>query len=259
MTLTQAPADQVGVTPAATEDTMLLAEEMDRMTLQIGLVGRDGIMLASDRLVNVIEGDAATLSMRSKFFFNDDVVCCWSGDSVARRAANYVRDLSWAQNNTRDRDLRSCADRAWSHHFGDTFVPEITQRMQRKVLVAFTADCSLWELNLSASSLTERVQDKTVAGSARTTVRHLINNYVPPASQPVSRLVVIAAHAILMGHREQNSDIAGLEVAIIRRGESPQFLTDYQERELERISTDIHDLLGRELLREFELRPAPAR
>ena len=224
------------------------------MTLQIGLVGSDGIVLASDRLVNVYEGGDYTLSLRSKFYSNDGVVCCWSGDAVARHAAAYVSDSEWSDTD-RDKQLRSCSDRAWQLQFGTLKVPMVQQMTRRKLLVAFPSDCSLWEVELSDSSLAERVLDKTVAGSDRTTIKHLINNYVPRDSVSVDRLVLIAAHAILIGHREQNGDIDGLQVSIIKKGEPPLFLSTEQENELIKRSSAIHNLLSEQLLQPFDYRP----
>ena len=225
------------------------------MTLQIGLVGSDGVVLASDRLVNVYEGSDYTRSLRSKFFSNDGVVCCWSGDSVARHAASYVRDLDWSTSEDRDQQLRSCNDRAWKLQFGSTNVPMAQQMTRRKLLVAFPSDCSLWEVELSDSSLAERVLDKTVAGSNRTTIKHLINNYIPKNPLPVGSLLLMAGHAILMGHREQSGDIDGLEIAIIRAGEGIRFLSEEQTRELTERSDAIHTSITEQLLQPFDYRP----
>jgi 20S proteasome alpha/beta subunit len=232
-------------------------EDSERMTLQIGLVGSDGIVLASDRLVNVVEAGDFTLSRRSKFFFTDTVICCWSGDNAARQAANYVRDVDWPSVQDRASELRNCGNRAWKAVFGGVPVPKI-QIPSRKVLAAFPDDCSLWEIDICDYSIAERVEDKTVAGDARTTVRHIVNNYVPSDRLPTSELVVVASHSILMAHRENNAGVDGLEVAIIRKGEKPQFLTNDQEKRLERISIEIHASLSKQLLQEFDLQPRRA-
>src|ERR1700704_2778983 len=70
-------------------------EELNEMTFQIGLVGSDGIVMASDTLVQTFEGPGRSVSHRSKFLHGDGVVCCWSGDSVAEAAANIVRGMAW--------------------------------------------------------------------------------------------------------------------------------------------------------------------
>lgn len=240
-------------------DTMIPCwEDLDRMTLQIGLVGSDGIVLASDRLVNVSEAGDFTLSIRSKFFSTDAMACCWSGDSVARYAAMHISQCDWSSPLDRRKTLRDCGDRAWNFVHGSfQHVPK-AQISPRKVLVAFSSDASLWELDLSQMSIADVVIDKTVAGSARTTIKHLINNYVPRERLPIANLVLIAAHSILMGHQEQNADIDGLEIAIIRRGENPQFLTKDQENTLEYLSAELHASLSKQLLQEFELQPRRA-
>src|ERR1700722_1830551 len=131
------------------------------MTLQVGLVGRDGIVLASDRLLNIREAGDFTTTRSSKFFHDEDVACCWSGDETAKFAAYFIREVDWKISISRDRELRDCGDRAWKHVYGTSFVPK-AQIAPRKVLVAFPSDVSLWELDLSSIPIVIPVKDKIV-------------------------------------------------------------------------------------------------
>ncbi|MEO8051014.1 MAG: hypothetical protein ABI833_11410 [Acidobacteriota bacterium] len=106
------------------------------------------------------------------------------------------------------------------------------------MLVTFV-DGELWKVDVFVKSIAQKILDKVTAGDAYTTVHHLLNHYVPGDPLPVSKLVVVAAHAICIGHRENNAGIAGLEVAVIRDG-TISLLTPEQEKELQVISDKIH-------------------
>src|ERR1700676_3701390 len=88
-----------------------------------------------------------------------------------------------------------------------------------------------------------------------TTIRHLINHYVLPERLQVAQLVTVAAHAICMGHRENNAGIAGLEVAVIRQDGSMVLLSPEQEKELQSISDTLHEDLQRLLTQPYSLSP----
>src|SRR5690348_15667236 len=66
------------------------------MTLQVGLVGLDGTVLASDRLLQQWEsgvnaGESGySLTMTSKFVAGNGLLCCYSGDSIAQLTAQNI-------------------------------------------------------------------------------------------------------------------------------------------------------------------------
>jgi len=53
-----------------------------RMTLQVTLVGTDGIVVASDKKVNLLNQNFNTTALRSKILINSDrkIAACWSGE-----------------------------------------------------------------------------------------------------------------------------------------------------------------------------------
>jgi hypothetical protein len=71
------------------------AEEGNAMTFQIGLVGSDGSVIASDTFLQQTEYGARSVGTISKFLSGQGVLCCWSGDSVAQHAASIVCGLNW--------------------------------------------------------------------------------------------------------------------------------------------------------------------
>jgi len=222
------------------------------MTLQVGLVGSDGIVLASDRLVNTVEAGDVSPRQSSKFFHNDRVVCCWSGNRAAEYAANFIQDSAWDNPSRRDAELKECGNRGWRTEYGHADPqPRSSISAVRRILAAFPQDCTLWDMDVYNYSLTEQVRDKTFSGDVHTTTRHLLRHYIPEGL-PVARLIRIAAHMILMGHRENNFGIGGLEIAIVRQGQAPHFLSREQERELTRLSDSMHESISEILLQPFE-------
>lgn len=218
----------------------LSVRERNSMTLQIGLVGSDGVVLASDRLVSIVEAQGVTRTRSSKVHIGRGVVCCWAGDDTARYAANLIQASAWPENMERYSILQECADEAWRLTMGGegTFNPLSHMTIARRVLVAF-ADGELWKVDIFVRSAAQKIFDKVIAGDSYTSVHHLINNYIPTASLPVSSLLQIAAHAICMGHRENPAGIDGLEVAVIRDG-TITVLSPDQEKELQELSAKIH-------------------
>lgn len=232
-----------------------LTEELNEMTLQVGIIGSDGTVIASDRLVTSFEGGSFSLGHSSKFESSKSVVCCWSGDQPAIYAANYIRDIEWETIHDRETKLKECGNRAWQTVFGSSALPTIQRGTARKVLVSFAADCSLWELEVSGYSLLQPVQNVAVVGDIRTTAKHFTNNYVPKSPATITELIPLAAHTILAAGRENNIGVGGIEVAILARGKTPYFLTREQELQLEALSNSIHASLGKQLLQPFDYRP----
>jgi len=113
-------------------------------------------------------------------------------------------------------------------------------------------DGSLWELEVFRRSMASPVHGHTVAGDARSTVRHFTNNYFPSPPLPINRLVLLAAHAVLMASKENCMGVDGLEVAVIRTGERPNILSREQEQELKLRSESVHRGIEKLLLEPFD-------
>lgn len=224
------------------------------MTLQIGIVGSDGIILASDRLVNSpFDNWGVARTPTSKFHRSDRVACCWSGDRCAEYAAKFISESKWDEP-VQMRDIfEDCGNRAWAVACGDSKVPRDQVSTPKKVLIAASEDCTLWELDVYKVSIASPMPVKAMAGDQWTTITHLLNNYIPASPRsPIGNLIGMAAYMIYMGHKENSAGIDGLELAIIRKGESPVFLSGEQERELERLSQSAYESISEILLQRFE-------
>jgi hypothetical protein len=226
-------------------------EALNSMTLQVGLLGSDGIVLASDRLVSQWEGAGFSQIRTSKMLQGDGVLCCYSGDLVSEHAANNIRSLRFAGGKEHVRDaLKDAANRAWQ----DIGIPGELHEWQptRKVIVALWRPAlALWVVHVSPRSTANEVLDKVIAGDDKNTARHFFNNYVPYPPAPVDDLIGLAAHIVLTGGKENPSGVKWLEVAIVPKDGSPVFLSEEQEVDLERLSDDLDLTIKHKLSRPF--------
>ena len=236
--------------------------EINRMTLQVGLVGLDGSVIASDQCMQQFEGGIRCVMTSSKFHQGTGVVCCWSGDSVAEHAANAVRVVNWNDipgDKERIRaELIRIGDMTWEMR--EQFYKEAGQSLYlgivRKVMVA--CHDSLWLLELGRrSSIANACSDRIVAGDPQNSARFFVNRYAAGCEQrPISKLVFLAAHAVLMGHFENPGGISGLEVAIIPKGSDPFFLTSAEIKDLAILSEGLSQSIGERLLQPLDYSPS---
>ena len=211
------------------------AEELNAMTLQVGLVGSDGIVLASDRLVQVYENGSRSVTRTSKFLHGADALCCYSGDSVSEQTAYEIRDHDWSTVDSRDmeavrsvlRDLGNAGYNKAQALYG--VLPGIV----RKVLAVHSDQ--LWLLTISAqnTSLANQVLDRAVAGDIENTSRYFMNKYANQCeSSSVSELIRLAAYTILAAGEENPHGVGGLELYAIPTGKRSILLSAAQEQEL---------------------------
>ena len=227
------------------------------MTLQVALVGNDGTVLASDRLLQQWQHEpnesAYSLSMTSKFELGNGIVCCYSGDSVAHLVAINICKLILSEGMDVRSALRDSASESWCQ-----MSQSAPDGIVRKVIVS-CPDHSVWIVDVSGSTFVNSVLDRIVAGDIKNTARHIINNYVPfgyaPINLPISRLVFAASHAILMGGVENPTGVGGLEVAVIPKEGPPFFLSTDQEMEIKTRSDKILKEMRDALLEPFNYRP----
>jgi hypothetical protein len=216
------------------------------MTLQIGIVAADGLVVASDRLQGAFEGSGYTTILTSKFLQGEDVLCCWSGDSVAERAANIVRSLNLS-GRTKKEQIRSALIEAGNRAWLDIGAPAGWHEWQptRKLIVAIWKSATpLWVMHVSPTTIANPVLDKVVIGDDKNTARHFANNYIPYPPPSRADLVLLASHVILTGALENPSGVRGLEIVTIPSGGEPLFGSSDQELELVRRSEAIRESIA---------------
>jgi len=233
------------------------AEELNRMTLQVGLVGKDGIVMASDRRMWEYEEGSGSVGNVSKFLTAPGMVCCWSGDGLAIHAAYALRDLDWRDiPNDKDaiRDaLRKAAIETRKEYveYRSKLNQEVNEAVVRKVLVV--CHDQLWILNLGFPRPTaEQSLDRAVAGDSRNTCRHFINKYAVNCTElPIDRLITLAAYTVLVAADENPEGVGGLEVVTIPTGAKPVFLSGAAEKDLVKACRYVDDNIRERLLDRF--------
>jgi hypothetical protein len=229
-------------------------EEINAMTLQVGLVGTDGIVIASDRRLQKLERYSRSIATVSKFLRWGGGLCCWAGDSVSEYAANLLCKLDWAEI-PRDKE----AIRKQLQQVGDKAMDEmerlhgqgINSGASRTVIVACNG--TLWLLEIQRpATIANSHSDRVVSGDLFSSVRMFLNLYAAGCENlPISKLTFLAANAVLMGGMENPSGIAGLEVVVIPAGGPPTFLTKEKEQALATMSASFSEQLRALLFQEF--------
>jgi len=215
------------------------------MTLQVGLVGADGLVFASDRLLQQTDGQGGrSVSYTSKFLEGDAVLCCWSGDSVSEHAANIIRDVRWSEISPEKEAIRAELKRLGDHALAEK---EQTWKESgqppplfiRKVIVG--CHDRLWLLEIQhPGSTANPIQDRIVAGDPQNTARYFMNKYANGSYRlSMDRLIVLAAYVVLQGADENPKGVGGLEVVVIPKGGAPIFLKNEREEELKQRCENI--------------------
>jgi hypothetical protein len=240
-------------------------EELNSMTLQVGLAGIDGLVIASDRLTSGWEGVAdRNISTISKFRLGNGFICCWSGDDVAQLSAANICKLN-VKNKLRGasqydatqiirKGLESAGGKAWTQKYGRE--RKATNGTVRKVIAA-CPDGHLWLLEfINRTPTANQKLDKVVAGDIKNSAGLFIKNYLPagyaPIQLPVKQLIFAAAHAVLVGAIENPSGVGGLEVAVIRKDSPPIFLSTQQEEQLKELSKQLNTMIENRLTYPFD-------
>jgi 20S proteasome alpha/beta subunit len=185
------------------------------VTFQLGLIARDGIVLASDTLyVQNIDGQRSTYHSEKIGLGADALVAyCCAGDELAVRAAHFLSARRFApQDDFRGR-MMGAIQEARNENVGADF------RGGHILAVHRTNDGpELWFTAISNGQVVRRVNHgKIVAGDTGNAAVFFAERYFPNASIPtVEELLPLAAHSVLMAGELNPGGVDGLEIAIIR-------------------------------------------
>ena len=234
-------------------------EDLDlrSMTLQVGLVGTDGIVLASDRLEQQFERSGArSVGEIDKILSAQNVVCCYSGDILAQRAANRIRDFDWNSIPAETEAIRPTLIGIGS----SVYQEELTKCGRvlgyvRKVIVVLHGT-HLWLLQIDSQSLANPRLDRVIAGDDENTCRYFFNRYAGDCNRRLSttQLVSLAAFGILTAGEENPRGIKGLQIAVLQKGKEPLFLSSEQENELKKRFGKTESKIRKAILQPFDYR-----
>jgi 20S proteasome alpha/beta subunit len=217
------------------------------MTIHVGLLGSDGIVIAGDRqIVENGPGNARSFTQSSKFSKNQHMVCCWAGGKPATEAAREIADVDWTSVTNREEGLRECGRKIYK-----AFEQGSYWGTMHKVIVGFS-DGELFELSVEKLSGVMPPSDRIVIGDKYNSARLFTNLYYKKG-RPVSELVFLAAHTALMASRENPAFVNGLQVAILPRNGAPYYLPQNRTEALEDLSRSLHADIASSLKQHFEI------
>jgi len=227
------------------------------MTFQIGLVGSDGLIIASDETA-VREGGLRAdgkCSMRvssgvEKIFVakKNNLICAFAGDSIVTNfASELIQSVSSGDDLSEDLALKNRATEVYEAHHS----VEIRKRTSGQMMVAIPGVLKLWEfLFMGGEVILQAVSNRSFCGDRCNPAVYFAERYLPLDSlkYPVERLKLIAAHTILEGSALNPTSVGGLSILICMTGEQPRFLEPDELQELRTHSQKLHDMIAVTLL-----------
>jgi hypothetical protein len=181
------------------------------MTLQVALVGTDGIVVASDKKVNLLNQNFNTTAIRSKILINSDrkIAACWSGEQSPSYslAEHIVLKMNDADLQFPYHPLRMASNEILSRRgihgeeYGSAEVVVITIQNEPKAyeITAARDRCDCFE-----------APDKIVKGHIANPALFFTERFYERL--PISALLPLAAHAIVTAGKINPRGIEGLEI-----------------------------------------------
>jgi hypothetical protein len=199
-------------------------EQLNRMTLQVGLVGSDGIVLASDKCVIGYAGMGSVYdhsqSRKIENLAKHGMAYAYSGDETAvltgRELARKLDGGTFDFDNVAT-SLENIGDSVFKleeGRLGEGFYRNVNRKLlvvdYRKELDA----PQLWELVIQdVRSMAKPIYDKIVVGDYGNSARFF--QYYYRSSIPIEKLKQLAAQIIVSGHKVNPFAVEGLDIASI--------------------------------------------
>jgi hypothetical protein len=243
-------------------------QKLNRMTIVVGMVGSDGIVLAADRRMvrparHVEEYNDTSSICKITHLARHAVAYAAAGDYIAWRAG---RLLSQALDEDQfdftriPRSLESIGSEAFKYErraIEETY----TYKQGRSPLLAQTRDSlprgllivfhggqvpnrQLWGLNLQPTTSFAQSLTKAVYGAIGNPARFFGEYFIEQT--PIAKLQFLAAHTVLTAHRFDSLMIGGLQVALFNENGyrllDPEGISELQKQS-EALDASIRDRL----------------
>jgi hypothetical protein len=236
------------------------------VTFQIGMVGEDGVLLASDTCCT--QGSSFVGSIRRtepirkiQIDRTNHFAYCWAGDDLgiltAQAITAKVSDLEYGEFKS---FLYACASTAVANAKGITFVDRNRRLNSCTLLISAPTSSAeamaLWKLQIQ--NLPEQapvimvepidgIGGKTVTGDQSNPAVFFTERYFPRGRKsPMQDLILLAAHTVVMASKF-NSGVSGLQIVLCRQSGfhelSEEEMAVYADRS-KAIDSDISDWLG---------------
>ncbi|MGA8267232.1 MAG: hypothetical protein WB787_05695 [Candidatus Acidiferrales bacterium] len=223
------------------------------MTLQVALVGTDGIVLASDLKINSREANFNSSCLRSKILVNHErkIAACWSHDKdvsmeLAERVISGMTD----------------SDFEYPHHPVNVLAKQIldaargpydTQHEIEIAVVTLADPPRAYEINAKGDGnyICERCPDQIVFGHRANPARFFLERYYQRL--PIAKLLALAAHVVVNAGRINPRGIEGLEIVLCTK-EGFHRLSEQETDALTRWSDELDSKIMQQLFASFEAR-----
>jgi 20S proteasome alpha/beta subunit len=228
---------------AGTSPHVVLSDEtlrkMRRMTLIVGAVGKDGIVLAAD--INAVEfsetdgifDDVMGIAKIDHLAVHH-VAVGFAGDGISERFGSRLRAFL-DRNASAPFDIKTSLEAVATESMTSVSSGG-NARLPRRILAVFYGEQvgehpQLWWVDLKPAGTSDvrRIKDMAVVGAQGNPARFFRKYY--DSSAPITKLAQLSAHIVLAGHKWDNL-INGLEVALISRQSGYRELSESEKEEI---------------------------
>jgi hypothetical protein len=234
--------------------------KLKRMTILVGMVGSDGIILAADQCrmrpaQNEAEFDDRMLGRKITHVAKHKVAYAVAGDDLTDKVAHGLIEAldggTLELSEYMEQSLEKVIDQKIAELQKDrkTWEEIYKQFTERTLLVVFYGmqEPQLWRLRVQAPSSAKRVDGMTIAGALGNSARFF--NYYFQSHVPIRRLLPLASHAVLMGCRIDSLMIEGLDIATFD-ATGYHFFDENQKAPLRERSAKLDALIRKRLFAE---------
>lgn len=193
------------------------------MTFQVGLVCRDGIVLAGD--TRVIGGDGLWSSSQTKFLFDGEemnIAIATAGSSVSKRVAQDFLKAEWSGDLSQGQKI---AEDVYKNEFKHCIDNEpLWNQTPTLLIVVRSRERRMFHFCTRTRTEVAEIKDKIVSGDGTNSGVFILERYYHP-SLSVANATRIAALAVWFTGK-LNPYVGGLEVVRFADGQKPYRLTD---------------------------------
>lgn len=229
--------------------------KLKRMTLLVGMVASDGLLLAADKARvrsanNETQMDDKMLGRKITHLEKHKVVYAVAGDELTDAFGIALLDAldngSIEFDGGLERSLIAVVQRKIAElgHISGELI-------ERTAMVVFYGapfpEAQLWRVRIRANPAATRVDQIAIAGGEGNAARFFGSYYEPDL--PIRRLLPLASHIVLMGHRIDSLMVEGLDIATFD-SDGFHLFTEDQKTPLRQRSKTLDALTGKQLLAE---------
>ncbi len=230
-----------------------LVRTMNRMTLLVGIIGTDGIVLAADTKSIRPSNDGRQVCGSGDVYKIYElapkcgVAVAFAGDWVANAVASEIR-ASITEGRFQFEDVRASLVEAADQrvHLVGPIMDELNRCLMVAIYAPDVSDPQLWVVEIRPKQKgCTAIQEKRIAIEGATANTATFFKRYFQRGKSVQQLKLLAAHIILMGNEADNA-IEGLCMAVCDR-HGFRYLAEAEMDELEKQSRRIDELIGERL------------